>query len=302
MKKIKQLLVFLLLVSFTLTCAIFVEHEYLSAAPSATCPDDNSTMRLIDTRSVDPTCTTGGSYYFVCEFPGCLNDAIVEVGPLGHDYNLSDYEEYCLDTGYAKYRCSRCGDSYTESVAAVGHNYVTTTTKKATCTETGTQKSVCSRCNDTKYITLKALGHDWEEEHKDPTCTEEGYDKKTCKRCDEVEETKIPALGHKISGEKTVKEPTCTEDGLKTSECSVCGEKFEEKIPALGHKYPDDWTIEKEASYFSAGLETKTCEMGDDVIEQEIPQKDPTPLVVGGGGVAVAAGAGLFIMNGLKSG
>ena len=300
MKKIKQLLVFLLLVSCTLTYASFIEHEEIHA-DGYDCPNGHSGS--VDSISIAPTCTEEGTALCTCNVAGCIYNSSqyrVMIPRVDHDFSRSAgrTEPTCTEAGSETLVCSYgCGTTNTVTLNALGHDYVTTT-KKATCTETGTQKSVCSRCNDTKTTTLKALGHDWEEEHKDPTCTEEGYDKKTCKRCDEVEETKIPALGHKISGEKTVKEPTCTEDGLKTSECSVCGEKFEEKIPALGHKYPDDW----EASYFSAGLETKTCEMGDDVIEQEIPQKDPTPLVVGGGGVAVAAGAGLFIMNGLKSG
>jgi hypothetical protein len=56
-------------------------------------------------------------------------------------------EPTCTAAGSAAFTCSRCGDSYTEVIAALGHKWT-----NATCTK----PSVCSRCNEHHS---DALGH-----------------------------------------------------------------------------------------------------------------------------------------------
>ena len=52
---------------------------------------------------------------------------------------------------------------------------------EATCTEDGEEKYTCSRCKNSYTKKLDALGHDWgEEEELEATCLDDGYKRKTC--------------------------------------------------------------------------------------------------------------------------
>lgn len=65
----------------------------------------------------------------------------------------------CTDKGIKTYSCS-CGDSYTEDIDALGHDYHSVTTQ-ANCTEDGIITYTCSRCNDSYTEDIVALGHDY---------------------------------------------------------------------------------------------------------------------------------------------
>jgi len=54
-------------------------------------------------------------------------------------------EATCTEAGVRTYTCS-CGDSYTESIPATGHSYVSKVTKAATTTEEGIMTYTCSKC------------------------------------------------------------------------------------------------------------------------------------------------------------
>lgn len=51
----------------------------------------------------------------------------------------------CTDTGIRTYTCS-CGDSYTETIAALGHHYQSSVTKQPTATAEGVMTYTCIRC------------------------------------------------------------------------------------------------------------------------------------------------------------
>ncbi|MBQ7415437.1 MAG: starch-binding protein, partial [Oscillospiraceae bacterium] len=99
----------------------------------------------------------------------------------------------CTTAGVKTYTCGSCGDSYTESIAALGHSYVSgvctncgenepctshswnagSVTTAATCTKTGVKTYTCSNCGNTKTETISALGHN--------------YVNGTCSRCGDSE-------------------------------------------------------------------------------------------------------------------
>lgn len=234
------------------------------------------------------TCEDAGDY-----FVRCPNGDYVDrgsTGPLGHDYEAHiEKEATCTEAGIKRYVCKRvdCGDSYEEKIEPLGHNYLYKITKEATCTEEGIRTYTCTRCFDKYTKPIEALGHDIEYEEVAATCTKEGYRKGVCKRCDNKTLKVYPALGHIFDEIKVIKEATCTENGIKEAVCLECGESFKEGIPMLGHKYPDEWTIEKQASFFEEGLMSKTCSICSEKLLKTIPKKDPTVLIVG----AVAAAA-----------
>ena len=85
--------------------------------------------------------------------------------PLGHSYTSKVTKEAtCLATGVKTFTCSRCSNSYTETIAAKGHTVVTDKAVAATCTTTGkTEGSHCSVCNAVikAQTTVPAKGHNY---------------------------------------------------------------------------------------------------------------------------------------------
>ncbi len=150
--------------------------------------DDNASDYVTASESV--YCTNGcGKFVSVA---GELKE-IVEVHT--HSYPAVTTDPTCTDDGNIIYTCS-CGDSYTESIAALGHSYTATTTI-ATCTEAGYTTYTCTVCDDT-YIAdeTDALGHAWGDwtETKAPTTTEVGIETRTCTVCGTTETQDVPML------------------------------------------------------------------------------------------------------------
>ena len=242
----------------------------------------------------NPTCTSQGHLFVMCNVCGHGED--VYPAALGHEYDLDEHREAtCLDKGYSTYKCTRCGDTYTDTISALGHDYVSKITKKVTCEENGVMTYTCSRCSDSYTNPIKATGHNFVYEEKEATCLEDGYKKGKCKNCDKTTEEIYKALGHDLTEAVVSKQATCTQDGEKKAECKRCGEFVVEKIPKLGHKYPDEWTVEKEAGYFSEGLEIKVCEHCSEIITQIIPKKDPTLLIASSAGGLLLAASVVFL-------
>ncbi|MBQ3202282.1 MAG: hypothetical protein IJB36_01410 [Clostridia bacterium] len=74
----------------------------------------------------------------------------------------------CTNAGENTLTCSKCGESKTETVDALGHSYgEATETVAPDCTNAGEQQSTCSVCGDVKTETVKALGHNY----VDGTCS-----------------------------------------------------------------------------------------------------------------------------------
>ena len=144
----------------------------------------------------------------------------------------------CTEAGEKVYTCKVCGETKTEAVEALGHDYSDewTVDKEATCEEAGSKSHHCTRpgCDSKSEVTvIEALGHEWGEgkETKAPTCTEAGEKTYTCTRCSATKTEAIEALGHAYSEEWTVdKEATTTETGSKSHHCKVCGDKTDVTI------------------------------------------------------------------------
>ena len=244
--------------------------------------------------STPATCTAGGNNTYSCS--RCSTTTTSTTSALGHNYvSYVTQPATCTVSGIRTYSCTRGDSSYTETIAATGHNYISAVTKTATCTDNGEEKFTCTNCGDSYDKVIDALGHDWgEEEEKEATCTEDGYKRKTCNRCEEVDETIFLATGHEFGDPVVIKASTCTEDGIQEGTCKTCGETLQTAIPSTGHFYPDEWTTEKEPTYFAEGLKVKVCKNCGDRIEESIPKKDIVPIVVGGGGVLVITGGILY--------
>ena len=77
-----------------------------------------------------------------------LNKSEVNIEAIcDHDYNGVDTPATCENDGSTTYTCSKCGDSYTESIPALGHDYQGVETAP-TCSSMGFVTYTCSRCGD----------------------------------------------------------------------------------------------------------------------------------------------------------
>ena len=73
------------------------------------------------------------------------------VNSCDHKYKLTENTATCTEAGTATYTCTKCGDSYTESVAATGHSFTTKASSSkatdATCTAAATYYVQCDNCD-----------------------------------------------------------------------------------------------------------------------------------------------------------
>lgn len=156
----------------------------------------------------EPTCTAPGLEQRDCDV-GAGHSETQEIPALGHDYQLvSDMTPSCTDLGMKTYKCTRCGDIYTETYGQLlDHNYVGAVTKKPTCTEPGMITYTCSVCGDS---------------YTEP----------------------IPMLQHEYGAwiVETPAKPGVTR--LEYKECALCGERIYETIPALPEIKPFFGTTE----------------------------------------------------------
>lgn len=65
----------------------------------------------------------------------------------------------CTENGTKTYTCS-CGDSYTESIPAIGHNYVSRVTKEPTKSQEGVMTYTCKNCGHSYTTAIEKLKDD----------------------------------------------------------------------------------------------------------------------------------------------
>ena len=164
-------------------------------------------------------------------------------------------DTYCKDCG------EKLSEGY--SVSPYGHSYTReSVTKEADCLNAGEKMVACSRCGDSHTEVIPALGHDYQEEIiKEPSKTETGEKRYTCSRCNDTYTELIPKIVdpdhvHSYKGTLT-KNPNCTEAGERIYTCT-CGLFYTETIPALGHQF-GPWMIVIAPTTFMEGEEERYC-------------------------------------------
>lgn len=122
--------------------------------------------------TLQPGCTATGIKTFTCTRPDCGATRNVMIVALGHSYNAAVTAPTCTEKGYTTHTCSRCNDSYRDSVVnALGHAWdAGTVTTQPTCTVKGVKTFTCTRCSVTKTEEVAALGHHF----VDGVCTQCG--------------------------------------------------------------------------------------------------------------------------------
>ena len=83
--------------------------------------------------------------------------------PCEHDYvGVETQAPSCTVEGVTTYTCSKCGESYTEAIATVPHNYGEgVETQAPDCTNAGVKTYTCTVCGDVKTEDIPANGHNY---------------------------------------------------------------------------------------------------------------------------------------------
>jgi len=224
-----------------------------------------------------PTCTTDGEQKRSCTSKDCGHYTETATIPAkGHSYKITSEANPCTG-GKVTYTCSKCGDSYTEDVAAQGHKYVDTVVAP-TCTTGGYTLHTCSVCKKSyKDNETQPTGHKYITNTVEATCETDGYTEEKCSNCDYYTKTIIPKKGHTPSSEWTViKQPTCSEAGEQVRYCTTCNKIIERKsIDKLAHTPADEWIITKQPTCAEFGEQVRYCTICGEVAEKQEITKLP---------------------------
>ncbi|MCM1115441.1 MAG: cohesin domain-containing protein [Clostridium sp.] len=182
-----------------------------------------------------------------------------------HLFELTEIiEPTCEFAGYKIYTCE-CGESYTEEIVRLDHNYYISNTVESTCTKQGYTEYTCSRCKDTyKDNYTSVLNHNYNNGVVtiQPSCETDGVKTFTCTVCGDTYTEKVSKLNHDYN--VIVNAPTCTDKGYTTYTCSRCGNSYiDNEVSASGHSY-GQWTYNGNAEFVSSsnyknGTQTRTC-------------------------------------------
>ena len=192
-----------------------------------------------------PDCYNTGTKTYTCSV--CGYQTYETLAALGHKFAAS--EPYCQNG---------CGAVNPDYVPPHTHNYISAITTAPTCTQAGVKTFTCS-CGDTYTEPVAALGHNYGEwaQTKAPTCTEAGEETRTCTRdVSHTETREVAALGHSFAaGEPycqngcgavnpdyvpphvhtynaVVTAPKATALGYTLHTCSGCGKSYKDAYTA----------------------------------------------------------------------
>ena len=216
---------------------------------------------------VDPTCTKQGYTHHACTVKGCTYAPVDDTYVAATDHTWVKTQTFpasCTEQGTVFYKCSACGATRTEKIAALGHDLSRCDLQPAaTCTQPGRAVGTCARCGVKIDEVIPAKGHDYSyaETSVAPTCTEPGHYKGTCPTCGKDYDDVVPALGHDWGEWVTSIEPTVSTVGYRYHVCNRdgCGYREGEDIPKLHTHTWDAGVVTQKPTAAEPGVRTYTC-------------------------------------------
>lgn len=215
---------------------------------------------------VDPTCTKQGYTHHVCTVKGCTYAPVDDTYVAATDHTWVKTQTNppaCTEQGTAFYKCSACGATRTEKIAALGHDLSRCDlVPDATCTQPGRAVGTCARCGVKIDEVIPAKGHDYSYKSAsstEPTCTESGRYQGTCPRCGKEYNDTIPALGHDWGEWVVAQEPTAETTGYRYHLCARCNTREGEDIPKLHEHAWNAGVVTQKPTATEPGVKTFTC-------------------------------------------
>lgn len=224
---------------------------------------------------VAPTCTKQGYTHHACTVKGCTYAPVDDtyVAATDHTWVTQTYPASCTEQGTVFYKCSACGATRTEKIAALGHDLSRCDLFPATCTKSGRVVGTCARCGVKIDEVIPAKGHDYSyaDVRTDPTCTESGHYKGTCPTCGKDYDDTIPALGHDWGEWVVAQEPTYTTTGYRYHICARCNARVGEDIPKLHEHAWNAGVVTQKPTATEPGVKTYTCTICNEQKTESIP-------------------------------
>ncbi len=238
---------------------------------------------------VDPTCTKQGYTHHVCTVKGCTYAPVDDTYVAATDHTWVKTQTNppaCTEQGTAFYKCSACGATRTEKIAALGHDLSRCDlVPDATCTQPGRAVGTCARCGVKIDEVIPAKGHDYSYKSAsstEPTCTETGHYQGTCPRCGKDYNDTIPALGHDWGEWVVTQEPTYTTTGYRYHICARCNTRVGEDIPKLHTHTWDAGVVTQKPTATEPGVKTFTCTICGATKTESIPATGVPSVCPGG--------------------
>lgn len=224
---------------------------------------------------VDPTCTKQGYTHHACTVKGCTYAPVDDtyVAATDHTWVTQTFPASCTEQGTVFYKCSACGATRTEKIAALGHDLSRCDLFPATCTKPGRVVGTCARCGVQIDEVIPAKGHDYSyaDVRTEPTCTESGHYKGTCPTCGKDYDDVIPVLGHDWGEWVVAQEPTYTTTGYRYHICARCNTRVGEDIPKLHTHTWDAGVVTQKPTATEPGVKTYTCTICNEQKTESIP-------------------------------
>ena len=227
---------------------------------------------------VDPTCTKQGYTHHVCTVKGCTYAPVDDTYVAATDHTWVKTQTNapaCTEQGTAFYKCSACGATRTEKIAALGHDLSRCDlVPDATCTQPGRAVGTCARCGVKINEVIPAKGHDYSYKSAsstEPTCTESGRYQGTCPRCGKEYNDTIPALGHDWGEWVVAQEPTAETTGYRYHLCARCNTREGEDIPKLHEHAWNAGVVTQKPTATEPGVKTFTCTICGATKTESIP-------------------------------
>ena len=227
---------------------------------------------------VDPTCTKQGYTHHVCTVKGCTYAPVDDTYVAATDHTWVKTQTNapaCTEQGTAFYKCSACGATRTEKIAALGHDLSRCDlVPDATCTQPGRAVGTCARCGVKIDEVIPAKGHDYSYKSAsstEPTCTESGRYQGTCPRCGKEYNDTIPALGHDWGEWVVTQEPTAETTGYRYHLCARCNTREGEDIPKLHEHAWNAGVVTQKPTATEPGVKTFTCTICGATKTESIP-------------------------------
>lgn len=227
---------------------------------------------------VDPTCTKQGYTHHVCTVKGCTYAPVDDTYVAATDHTWVKTQTNapaCTEQGTAFYKCSACGATRTEKIAALGHDLSRCDlVPDATCTQPGRAVGTCALCGVKIDEVIPAKGHDYSYKSAsstEPTCTESGRYQGTCPRCGKEYNDTIPALGHDWGEWVVAQEPTAETTGYRYHLCARCNTREGEDIPKLHEHAWNAGVVTQKPTATEPGVKTFTCTICGATKTESIP-------------------------------